>query len=274
VTDRLSDVTARLAGIRQLGAVVNAMTGIAAARARQAREQIAAADRYAAALRLSLAQAMTLVEPGPEPVAAAGVRAGTALLVFCAEQGFAGAFSERVLQTLAQDPASARMLLIGARGGPVAAALGIRPIWQAAMPSHAPGIPKLATRVTQALFGFIAQGLVDRLEVVLTDWERGAAVIRRRRIFPVDLPSQALASPPPLTNLDGMALIEALSGDYLHAQVCQMALHAFAAENEARMAAMAAARSQIEREAEVYQALERRVRQEAITAEIIELSVR
>jgi F-type H+-transporting ATPase subunit gamma len=57
-----------------------------------------------------------------------------------------------------------------------------------------------------------------------------------------------------------------------NALICNAALHAFAAENEARTAAMAAARRQIENELAEFRATERRVRQEAITAEIIELA--
>jgi len=73
-------------------------------------------------------------------------------------------------------------------------------------------------------------------------------------------------------NLAPGALIDELAADYLHAQLCNAALHAFAAENEARMEAMAAARNQIERQLSELQATQRHVRQEEITAEIIELA--
>jgi hypothetical protein len=75
----------------------------------------------------------------------------------------------------------------------------------------------------------------------------------------------------PLMQLPPDALIASLSGDYVHALVCKAALHAFAAENEARMEAMSAAGNQITRELGAFEATLRRVRQEAITAEIIEL---
>jgi F-type H+-transporting ATPase subunit gamma len=68
------------------------------------------------------------------------------------------------------------------------------------------------------------------------------------------------------------ALLIELTADYLHAELCNTALHAFAAENEARMEAMAAARSQVERQLLTLQTTERIVRQEEITAEIIELA--
>jgi F-type H+-transporting ATPase subunit gamma len=78
--------------------------------------------------------------------------------------------------------------------------------------------------------------------------------------------------PAPLIQLSKAALIDSLSADYFHALVCKAALHAFAAENEARLEAMSSAGSQIEHELEVYRTKLHRVRQEEITAEIIELS--
>ena len=76
----------------------------------------------------------------------------------------------------------------------------------------------------------------------------------------------------PLVYLAPEALLSDLTADYMHAQICNAALHAFAAENEARMEAMAAAREQIERQLASLRATQRRVRQEEITAEIIELA--
>ena len=63
-----------------------------------------------------------------------------------------------------------------------------------------------------------------------------------------------------------------LTADDLHAQLCNAALHAFAAENEARMEVMAAAHDQIERQLSALHARQQNVRQEEITAEIIELA--
>ena len=76
----------------------------------------------------------------------------------------------------------------------------------------------------------------------------------------------------PLLNLPPESLLETLTADYLHAELCHAALHGFAAENEARMEAMAAAHTQTERQLAALQATQRRVRQEEITAEIIELA--
>lgn len=46
MTERLADISAQIDSVGQLGAVVNAMKGIAAARAHTARTQIEAVDSY------------------------------------------------------------------------------------------------------------------------------------------------------------------------------------------------------------------------------------
>ena len=151
MTERLADISARIEGIHQLGSVVNAMKGIAAARARVARTQVAAIDSYA----MSIATAMSRVI-GPEarslkekPKADLGK---LGLLVFCAEQGFAGAFSERVLDSLGNNLHPETLFLIGTRGLSIAGARGVSPLWTAAMPSRTPGISKLADGITKAIF--------------------------------------------------------------------------------------------------------------------------
>jgi len=272
MSDRLADVSARLEGIRQLDTVVNAMAGIAAARARQARGQIDAVDAYAATIASAMERIVGLAPDADPQSAAAAPR--TALVVFCAEQGFAGAFSERVLDAIGPDISKCEVFLIGSRGETLAATRSIVADWRSAMPSHSPNIPKFADRVADALFGRIGSGEIDCLDAVFTAWKQNGPVVERRRLFPVDLSAQAhdTSGDFPLLNLPAETLLVSLGRDYVHALICNAALHAFAAENEARMAAMAAARNQIGRELTALSALERRVRQEAITAEIIELA--
>ena len=271
MTARSAEISARITAVRQLGTVVNAMKGIAAGRARIARMQVKAVDGHAATISSAMAHAL-----GPDiSMVQARSMSGSGkpgLLVFCAEQGFAGAFSERVIDSIGPELDPDRMFLIGTRGLSIAAARGIVPAWTTAMPSHSPGIPKLADRITTAIFAMVGTERIDRLDVVFTGSDRGRQTIKRQSLFPVDMshfPKATGERPLMQVPIDG--LIDSLGREYLHALICKAALHAFAAENEARMDAMSAAGSQIARELETFQALLRQVRQEDITAEIIEL---
>lgn len=259
-----AELGSRIDGIRQLGSVVRAMTGIAGARARTARAQIAAVEGYAASLAdaLGLATAGVVVDETP-------LTARPALVVFCAEQGFVGGFSQRVLDGVGGNPAAADLFLIGSRGVAIAADRGLVPVWSAAMPSRSASLPKFADQVLGAVFG---RGEAREITVVHTIWNRGQSQVERRVLFPLVPGDDAPAQASPLTNLPASDLAAALGLDRLHALVTRAALHAFVAENEARMAAMAAASRQIEEELGVLEALARRVRQEAITAEIIEIA--
>ncbi len=273
MTERLADIGARIEGVRQLGAVVNAMRGIAAARVQQARGQLIAVDQYAETIAAAIRRALVLVPPAAPRAEHPPPR--LALVLFCAEQGFAGAFSERVLDAAGAELATAELFLIGTRGKVAAAERGIVADWQSPMPSHSPGIPKLADRIGDALYSRIAAGAVERLDAIFGQWRPGHGThVERSRLFPLDLarfPPRPDGNPP-LLNLAPDQLLSELTAAYLHARLCNSALHAFAAENEARMEAMASAHDQIERQLDQLRATQRQVRQEEITAEIIELA--
>ncbi len=273
MTERLADIGARIGGIRQLGAVVNAMRGMAAARAQQAQRQLSAVETFSAMLAAAIGRALAGV--AVDELSGPGRHARLGLVLFCAEQGFAGAFSGRVLDAVGPDLRTARVFLIGARGTATAAERGVTPTWSGAMPSRSDGVPRLADRIAEALYARIANGDIDRLDAVFSQWQPGhAAHIERRCLFPLDksrFQSHAEVNPP-LLNLTPEALLRDLTADYVHAQLCEAALHAFAAENQARMESMASAHSEIERQLSRLQGQQRVVRQEEITAEIIELA--
>ena len=94
-----AEVQARLATVSGFGGLVNAMRGMAAARAQQARTLIAGVNTYADTVAQAMAQVLSLLPPDQAPDARAGLpgsaaaRAQGLCLVFGAEQGFNGGFS-------------------------------------------------------------------------------------------------------------------------------------------------------------------------------------
>ncbi len=273
MTERLADITARIDGIRKLGSVVNAMRGIAAARAQQARDQLNAVDSYAQTIAGGIAALLPAL--AYEHSRSAGRNRAPALVVFLAEQGFAGAFSERVLRSLGAGVDPARLFLLGTRGSVLARDNGLTASWIGAMPPHSTGVPPLADRLARALYEGLGTGRIDALEVVFTTMAAGKrAQIVRKRLLPVEF--EGFRSPvepaPRLLNLPVETVLEALLADYVHAQLCNAALHSFAAESEARLAAMTSTRSHIADTLNDLQMTQRVARQEEITAEIIELA--
>ncbi|MDJ0929748.1 FoF1 ATP synthase subunit gamma [Breoghania sp.] len=227
MSERLADIGVRIDGVRQLDAVVNAMRGIVAVRVQQAREQILAVDGYTTTLTAAMGRIIDQIAGETEPPSKTG--ACSALIVFCAEQGFAGTFCERVLDTITNDVGKAEIFLVGSRGRSIAAERDISLAWTSALPAHSPSIPQLANRIRETIFARINAGEIDRLDVVFSTWKENAAHIVRRTLFPIDLSAVAPSAQlqPPLANLPPSTLLEIIGEDYVHALLCNAALHSF-----------------------------------------------
>jgi F-type H+-transporting ATPase subunit gamma len=76
---------------------------------------------------------------------------------------------------------------------------------------------------------------------------------------------------PPLSTLPPDELLASLAEEYVYASLCEAAMHAFVAENEARASAMVRAHSKLQDMLAELQLSEHQVRQDAITAEVLEL---
>jgi F-type H+-transporting ATPase subunit gamma len=274
MAERLADIVTQIQNVHQLGAVVTAMRGIAASRAQQSRSLLAGIEAYANVVSRAIGQALSLL-PSDGQSAPAPRGAGRGVILFCAEQGFAGAFSERVLHAAAGDPAVATSFVIGTRGVTLANERGVRPAWSTAMATHVGAIPSFANDVADALYHHVAAGAVVHVDVVFPrSGPGGNMAVERRSLLPIDFTrfDQPVANHPPLITLAPRLLLERLAAEYVYARLCEAAMHSFAAENEARMIAMAAAKTNIETKLTELLQRERRLRQQEITTEIIELA--
>jgi F-type H+-transporting ATPase subunit gamma len=275
MSERHDELTARIEAVRQLGSVVNVMRGTAGVRAAQARQGIEAVRGHAEVLAGAIGRVLALLPAGAAGGESAEGR--TARVVFTAEQGFVGGFSERILDALGDDLTSDLWLLIGTRGTTLASERGLSPAWTAAMPLHISGIPALADRIVDALFRLVARRGVRRVEAVWSTGapsSAGADPVGRRTLLPLrsgDFPG-ALGSRRPLLYRSPAALLDDLTEDHVHAQLCEVGLRAFGAEQEVRMAVMTSAHRQVERRMKELESRRRRLRQQEITAEILELS--
>jgi len=273
MAERLSDIVTQIQNVRQLAAVVTAMRGIAASRAQKGRSLLAGIEAYTQVVSHAIGQALNLL-PTEITVARAHDRSKHGLILFCAEQGFAGPFSERVFEAAGSDLEAATLLVIGTRGGVVAGERGIKVDWSAAMTTRVEGIPSFTSRLAEVLYRYLARGVVATADILFSRSVEGVIRIDRYSLLPIDFTrfARPVERRAPLIELAPELLLERLTAEYVYAQLCAAAMHAFVAENDARMISMVAAKNNTENKLVALQQRERQLRQEEITTEIVELA--
>ena len=279
MTERLSDVVGRIRSVQQLSSVIGAMRGIAGARAREARAHVEGVRAYAATVGAAIGQALSLVDDAPATTRAGP--GGHLVIAVCAEQGFAGAFNRRVLdvaeRTLRANGDHAReLLLLGARGMLAADERGLAVSWSRPMIAHVAEVGALADRVTEQLYARLGSGRATRVNVVHATPSAGEIEVVDRALAPFDFarfPRTRTARSPIIT-LPPRVLLGELAQEYVFAELCEALTLSLAAENEARMRAMTAAKSNVAKMLDELVARSRLLRQEEITNEIIELGGR
>lgn len=274
MTQRLAEMKVRINSVRQLGSAITALRGIAASHVQQSRGRLAGLRSYSEIIAAAIAQAMPLLPDASERPRPSGP-AVNGVLVFCAELGFAGSFSEDILAEAAGGKGQDLLFCIGSRGLAVARAQGLAVAGSAPMISQVGGVAALAGRIVAMLQQHLTEDRMNAVQMIFKRPLGGNSLeTERRRLLPVDMRrfGRNTHAAAPLTNLPPAELIERLAAEYLFAQVSEAILHSFAAENTARLAAMAAARDNIDRKLQTLGLEERMARQAEITDEVIELS--
>jgi F-type H+-transporting ATPase subunit gamma len=283
VTERLSDVMARIGSVRQLSSVIGAMRGIAAARAREARERVEGVRAYARTVGAAIGQALSFVEGAAgAPHNGQDGHAGHLVIALCAEQGFAGPFSRRVLEVAERllksaEAHPAELMLLGGRGLAAAEERGLEIGWSASMVAHVDEAAALADRVMEQLYARLEQGRATRVSLAhATPALSGEIHVVERTLAPFDFARfPRVRNPsPPLISLSPAILLAQLAQEYVFAELCEALTLSLAAENEARMRAMTAAKTNVGKMLDELVARSRQLRQEEITNEIIELGGR
>ena len=275
--ERLSEIQARLKNLGELAEVVGAMRSLAAVRVQQAHGALPAVRKYTAVIEGALAQAFALGPGAAEPSSTSGAASGSAAIVFSSEQGFVGAFNERVLELGAaqlSQPGDS-LLVVGARGASLAAERHLAVAWTAPMATHGGGVVGVARAVVGEVYRRVSLGQLRRVALVYAKSTGGAAsevVVSTLLPFdPTPYLSAAGAGPPPLTNLAPRELIDRLVDELLLAELMRAAMESFASENGARLATMEAAHTSIDRKLDDLSREERRRRQDEITTELLDI---
>lgn len=276
MSERFADIEKRIATVHKLDTVISAMRGIAAARVQEAQGHLESIRTYAATVGAAIGEALAFFPVGDGDMAAAPETAAHAVIVLAAEQGFAGTFTERIFDTVeGMWTEACEMLLVGDRGLLTASERGMQVDWSAPMIAHPAQTASLASRLTDAIFDRIAAGLVGRVSIVHAEpGPEAELTFTVKPLVPFDYGRFPLSqkSVPPLVTLPPERLLARLVEEHVFAEVSEAIMLSFAAENAARMRAMVAAKDNVAETLADMVATSRRLRQEDITEEIIELA--
>ena len=133
----------------------------------------------------------------------------------------------------------------------------------------------IADRIIGVLYERLNAGHATRAMVLHTVPNPSETIeVVQRVLWPFDFRRfrQPVHPNPPLVTLPPRRLLALLAEEYIYAQLCETIMLSYAAENEARMRAMIAARTNVHNTLDGLIGDSRRLRQEEITSEIVELS--
>lgn len=279
MTERLTEVEARRASVQDLSAVTDAMRALAGVWLQQALGLLGGARAYAAVIERALGQALALTDAGTGGRPLNGGKNGEGrpvLLLFAPEHGFVGAFAERLVEAALAAPKDHALWVVGSRGAALLEERGRPAVWASPMATRADGVPATARDAADALYKAAAAHRVGPVSLLFGQTVGGAPPeIRRETLLPLDparFPQPTPGGSPPLTNLPPAALVNRLIDEYVFARLAGAAMESFAAENAARLAVMLTVQSNIEATLEDLTGVTRRLRQEDVTSELIELA--
>jgi F-type H+-transporting ATPase subunit gamma len=281
MTERMGALREHIESVRELESVVNAMRAIAAARSREARERIAGIQSCSLVIGEAIADALRLDDRSRGEAATSDPRASNHIIVLlCAEQGFVGTFNEHIVASAdaAHKAGKTEYFVMGTRGETVAREHGLAIGWAGSMPIHADEVPVLADRLADALYDQLRAAHASRVSLVHAQPAPGLSPkLVRHALLPFDFarftrPGSRARRSPPLVSMRAATLLAKLAQEYMFAQLCEAIMLSYAAENEARMRAMSAALDNVHQTARRLSGSFCRLRQEMVTAEIVELS--
>lgn len=271
------EIAIRISSLADLLEIVAAIRAMAASQMQQALRSLEPIRSYSDTIRATLADAAQLLplSPAERIVRPTGK---SAIVVFSAEHGLCGGFNEQPLRTAAsaieQSAEKPLLIVAGSRGAQICLERGLSADRVLPMATHCSGVTAAARRIADELYRRFSRGEVSTVEVIYAQ-HRGnpAAPVTRERLLPIDptLSEPRSSRMPPLTNLEPRRLFEDIAGEYFFATLENAAMQSFFSENSTRFRTMEAAHQNIQNKSKELTRLARRLRQEDVTTEILDL---
>jgi len=274
----LLDIRRRIRSVKNTQQITKAMKMVSAAKLRRAQEAMFGARPYARKMFEVLNSMASRAQPEAHPLLEKRSGPKILLLVVTSDKGLCGGFNANIIRSAARFLEENRaqdvlMSLIGRKGRDYFKRRSVRVksesvgVFQALRYSHA---QKLATELISAF----TTGEVDQVFLVYNEFK---SVIQQRIILDRLLPIERASLDPTDPGLDYLyepapqGIFDALLPKYVETRVWQALLESAAAEHGARMAAMDAATNNASEMIDRLTLYMNKVRQAAITKEIIEV---
>lgn len=228
--EQLARIEARLESLSDLGELVGALRSMAASRVREAQDALAGTRAFCSIVERAIAEIAPICAASTDTDSGSGA----VIVVVTSQNGFAGGFNERIVDAaLAARRPDEDIVMIGRRGEVGLAARNISPQRVHEMTSRAAGVTRLARRVSRQLAGLSSARIVHAHYRSGADYEP-----RVRPVLPLNRPTAAGPGNAPLHHLSPQRLFEALSEEYLFAEIADALMDSLASENAARLRTM------------------------------------
>jgi len=269
--EELSRLKARMAHLRELQSLVRALRAMAATHVQEAQSSLSGVMSYVIAIEEAIAEGLGLLSDVEDFRPANGALGPRVLIAVCAEHGFVGALNERLLERVEAERDSDgpwALAIVGRRGSVLAAERALPVAWDFPMATGIGGVVGVTRKLADSLHA------AGKARLVYATYRQGGNYeIAAKDILPLDpaIAVRARRRSPPLHHLPPAVLLQRLESEYLFAETTRAVVQSLASENAARLRVMEAADRKIGEKLETLGRRERVQRQEAITAELLDV---
>lgn len=265
----------KIENLKTVHEIVNSMKALATLTVRKVEGLLPTIRMYNDHVHQSMGEILSRFPYLAEAPAPAGGR--TTYVVFTSEQGLCGTFNEQLLDYCRglEDAAEALFIISGKKGYDEALARGLPVLKALKGPVSADGIEIEVINLTVELYELYRRGAFDRLSVIFAFHRRlGEYRIISSRVLPPDLGKFSRRKAilrEPLMYMRPETVLERLVEEHLLISLYRAYAESLASENSSRLRSMDSAVLNIERKMEELTTLYNYVRQEEVTAEVIEI---
>ena len=268
----------RIKSVQNTQQITKAMEMVAAAKLRRAQARATAARPYAAKITAMLGSLAGAAAELDHPLFKAREVRRTALVLVTADGGLCGGYNSTLVRAAEQrlraaEPGSIPLVLVGRKGRDYFRRRRF-PVLAVHTPVPAEASLEFARLLTQDLIARFVAGEIDRVELMFTEFISALRrQVRVQTFLPVGAAREAgpAASDVTIFEPDAESILAELVPRYASAKMFAALADSLAAEQGARMIAMGAARKNAGELADLLILQRNRMRQAAITKELLEI---